>query len=296
MQSTRATERKPNMQTLPKPCRATLLRRSQRQIRTNFYDKLGITGRKSKKRSSPGIACATNKSSLASEHTETDTSTSVPHHLVEPSHEAPKSCMKQVRPVLHPKPQHNVTFDNYMHVHLIPSHRNYNLQTKAVLWNSTRALKEERKRNELEFWAEGGNWRAAVEEPDMVRTRDGALIHPATWAYLQAFYQGYAGAYYEYPADKEEDWDEEYEQEEKQDRGEEEEKEDYAYHDAEYEGCFQTKPLPSYRSNAKPCQRNSWDKSARNNTRSVLAGGTDYYTSPTESSYHRRSDTAAIAA
>ena len=284
MQSITATERKASMQTRPKPGQAAPLRRSQRQIRSTFYEKLGIIGSKPKQRSSPdnSAASATNNRRQTSEQTNIGTAiTSVPQHLVEPHHTEPRSCMKKARLVLHPKSKHNVTFCDYMHVHLIPTHRDYDPQTKAALWNSTRALKEDRKRNELEFWAEGGNWRAAVEEPDMVRMRDGSLIHPATWAYLQAFYQGYAGTYYEYSAEDEK-WDEE----------EEEKMDEYAYHAAEYEGYFQTKPLPSYRSNVKPCKRNSWDKSARKNTRSVLAGGTDCYT---DLSYHHRSDAAITA-
>ena len=249
------------MQDLPKPSKVSLLRsRSQRQIRAQFYDKLGLLGNK---RPSPGTTKTTSERAESTVSQPLESSASL------------RSCMKQVRPVLQPRPRYNVSFCDYMQVHLIPSHRDYDRQTHADLWNSSRTIRSERKRNVFEFWTEGGDWRYATEEADMVRAHDGSLIHPATWAaslQLQAYYAQH-NAYYEYNTEGELELPEE---EEEKHKGEEEKvpEDDYEYN-LSYECGYQTQPLPSYRSTVQARKRMSWEKPA---SRSVIGVGTDCYT------------------
>lgn len=70
----------------------------------------------------------------------------------------------------------------------IPSHRDYDKVDRRNLWNSKHVLEQNRQRNAFEFWADGMDWRNATEEEDMIRTRRGRLVHPATWKLLHDKY------------------------------------------------------------------------------------------------------------
>jgi hypothetical protein len=63
----------------------------------------------------------------------------------------------------------------------IPHFRDYDKDSRRKIWNSKRVLAQNAQRNLYEFQADGRDWRRCKEEDDMIRTRKGRLVHPATW-------------------------------------------------------------------------------------------------------------------
>lgn len=74
-----------------------------------------------------------------------------------------------------------VHFHKAVAVYEIPSHREYDEISHKKMWLSLCDLESSARRNTLEFWADGKDWRNACEETDMIQTRRGELVHPATW-------------------------------------------------------------------------------------------------------------------
>ena len=75
-----------------------------------------------------------------------------------------------------------VSFHGQVSVVEIPSHRDYGEETKRRIWNSLDVIKQNRIRNTLEFYVDGGDWRNATEEENFaVMPVTGELVHPATW-------------------------------------------------------------------------------------------------------------------
>jgi len=196
----------------------TKMRRSERQIRKDFYHKLGLLG--NKKRLDAGtteskIIPATELRVAITRETRSNivTSTTSSHHA-RPVRKT-SSKKQEDKSVLHIKPRRSVSFCEYVKVDLIPSHREYDELTKDAIWNGSRIIRSEMKRNLYEMWAEGGDWRSAFEEDDMIRAPDGSLVHPATWTILMHTYY-YASsspaeqdAYYECSDSESESGDEE---------------------------------------------------------------------------------------
>lgn len=79
---------------------------------------------------------------------------------------------------------HRVSFLPTVAVYEIPSHRSYDKLSHRSMWNSLQVQELNARRNRLEFWAENKDWRNAYEEEDMIKTRTGELVHPATWKLL----------------------------------------------------------------------------------------------------------------
>ena len=68
---------------------------------------------------------------------------------------------------------------------LIPSHRDVPALEKPFIWTGAKALKENAKRNEVEWEKEKYDWRNAVEEEDFLLCPRGFLWHPAHEQYVQ---------------------------------------------------------------------------------------------------------------
>ena len=67
-------------------------------------------------------------------------------------------------------------------IHLIPSYRDYDLETRQHIWNSRAEIQENAHRNWMEFRADGCDWRCVTEESDMMMMADSEeLLHPVTY-------------------------------------------------------------------------------------------------------------------
>lgn len=73
-----------------------------------------------------------------------------------------------------------VRFRNTVLVQLIPSHHDYDETTRQSLWTGPDEIKENARRNRIEFMADNFSWKRAAEEKDMYDW-NGELVHPATY-------------------------------------------------------------------------------------------------------------------
>ncbi|KAG7351971.1 hypothetical protein IV203_008019 [Nitzschia inconspicua] len=72
-----------------------------------------------------------------------------------------------------------VKFDCDVLVQPIASHKSFSQRIKNTLWTSTDELKDNAYRNQVEFEAEGWDYRKALEEEDMyIDAETGELVHP----------------------------------------------------------------------------------------------------------------------
>lgn len=72
-----------------------------------------------------------------------------------------------------------VRFHSQVTVTLIPSHEDYNENTRKKLWSSYNEIKQNMIRNKIEFSADGRCWRTACEEDEMFFNHaTGEYIHP----------------------------------------------------------------------------------------------------------------------
>jgi hypothetical protein len=74
-----------------------------------------------------------------------------------------------------------VQFHGSVSVLEIPHYRDYDKDSRQKMWGSARVLEQNAQRNLYEFQADGRDWRRCKEEEDMILTRKGHLVHPATW-------------------------------------------------------------------------------------------------------------------
>jgi hypothetical protein len=140
------------------------MHRSGNQIRSRLYLELGLL------KNRPQACSTTGMDATAS--------------AAEPSR---RSCLRKQTSVLHKKRARNVSFRDSVKVRTIPSHREFDQTTWDSMWITSEVAHMERQRNRFEFWADGGDWRTAVEEDAMVPGLDGRLFHPATYARIQAY-------------------------------------------------------------------------------------------------------------
>lgn len=73
-----------------------------------------------------------------------------------------------------------IRFKDTVLVKEIPSHRDYDWETRQSIWMGSEEIASNAKRNRLEFMADSFNWRNAAEEKDMYKW-EGELLHPATY-------------------------------------------------------------------------------------------------------------------
>ena len=75
-----------------------------------------------------------------------------------------------------------VQFQASVSVVEIPSHRDCDHETKHAMWTSLRDLRLNAERNKIEFYADGFDWRNAMEESGMIQCEaTGEYMHPATY-------------------------------------------------------------------------------------------------------------------
>ncbi|CAJ1961939.1 unnamed protein product [Cylindrotheca closterium] len=80
-----------------------------------------------------------------------------------------KTCSKRAK----------LSFSEEVKVYEIPSRHEYSSQDKSRIWRGRKEIKMNAKRNHVEFYTEGEDWRKVVEEDDMyVDEETGQLIHP----------------------------------------------------------------------------------------------------------------------
>lgn len=71
----------------------------------------------------------------------------------------------------------SVSFDDTVHVTLIPSRRDYSERVRRYLWPDPIELKENASRNCYEFASEGWDWQKVVDDSEMYNI-EGEKIHP----------------------------------------------------------------------------------------------------------------------
>lgn len=74
-------------------------------------------------------------------------------------------------------PASEVSFESSVVVHPIASHVDYSDRIRNALWTDSEEMKEEMKRNCIEFIAEGWDWKQVVEEDEFNVCQD-ELVHP----------------------------------------------------------------------------------------------------------------------
>ncbi|CAB9511063.1 expressed unknown protein [Seminavis robusta] len=155
------------------------------RIRERYFNKLGILpngpppAHTVKKRRSPtelpGTVCGASSSSNRQRHQADQPPPPPPSPIVVERRDDEQPTPRQ------PRSPPQVQFHTCVSVIEIPSHRDYDRASRRNIWNSPQVLEQNVQRNTYEYWAEGLDWRNATEEKDMIRTRKGRLVHPATW-------------------------------------------------------------------------------------------------------------------
>mmetsp|Transcript_33870 Transcript_33870/g.49796 ORF Transcript_33870/g.49796 Transcript_33870/m.49796 type:complete len:148 (+) Transcript_33870:219-662(+) len=73
----------------------------------------------------------------------------------------------------------NVSFESHVTVNFIPQRSDYPHDVQRRIWCSVREMKRNKRRNKLEFAADGYNWRNVTEDEDMLMCHiTGKRIHP----------------------------------------------------------------------------------------------------------------------
>eukprot|EP00980_Cylindrotheca_fusiformis_P007423 scaffold1529_cov86-Cylindrotheca_fusiformis.AAC.13 len=80
-------------------------------------------------------------------------------------------------PPISSSPTAEVSFESRVIVHPIPSHIAYSNRIRNALWTDSEQMKQEMKRNCIEFIAEGWDWKKVVEEDEFF-VWDDELVHP----------------------------------------------------------------------------------------------------------------------
>ena len=75
---------------------------------------------------------------------------------------------------------YQVRFAPMVTVREIPSFRDYDLETRQQMWMGTADIHEQAQRNQMEYLADGCDYRTATEESGMLPWK-GALVHPVTY-------------------------------------------------------------------------------------------------------------------
>jgi hypothetical protein len=159
------------------PCKRVATPRNPSQIRTSFYQKLGLL--------SPY------NSTIASYHSMPDLKANR-NLSMKPQHEAPSSPtlphkkhrrQSSLRTKKDPRlAAWNVSFRlEAITVKEIPSYADYDDDTWLRMWDLPETVKKERRRNAFEYAADACDWRQATEEEEMFLAKDGSRVHPATY-------------------------------------------------------------------------------------------------------------------
>lgn len=136
-------------------------KRDEASIRASLYLKLGLLEQ------TPQHRAALNKRQT----------TNTPPQLT--------SCLrKRAWSAIHASEKKNVTFYERVRVRTIPSHREFDPETRDRLFYDPYVFEAEMNRNKFEFWTDGRNWRRASEEKDFHEAEDGSLVHPASWSLM----------------------------------------------------------------------------------------------------------------
>lgn len=80
----------------------------------------------------------------------------------------------------------SVSFDDSVAIRLIPSLSHLSMDIRKEIWGSKEEMRFNVQRNAAEFAFEGWNWQQVVEDHDMIRGRNGELIHPAHMLHIRA--------------------------------------------------------------------------------------------------------------
>lgn len=165
--------------TPPESPRSVVGSRSDFQIRADFYHKLGLL--------SPSSSTIESCWSLPflRPHSELADSSAPKHPQRRPSlgmesssndSTSPSSCATKEAP------KKRVSFGEQVRVVQIESCRDYPRHIWLQCWDEAHVVREDRKRNALEFRSDGWDWRGVTEEKDFYLAADGkTLVHPATY-------------------------------------------------------------------------------------------------------------------
>ena len=133
--------------------------RDHNEVRSNFYQKLGLLS-KSRPPTMPQRQPSFRRQSSSS---------------------SSSSSSLRNRKNRDPRQAGNVSFKQTVNVITIPSHRDYDMDTWLQLWDLAPIAKQNKRRSSMEFASDGNMWELATEEKDMLVGRDGSLLHPATY-------------------------------------------------------------------------------------------------------------------
>jgi hypothetical protein len=158
------------------PCKRMATPRNTSQIRTSFYQKLGLLSPYHSTTTSYHCTLAGLSADKFLATKQEDPSTQrLPHK----KHRRQSSLRTKKDPRL---AAWNVSFRlEAIAVKEIPSHTEYDFDTWLRMWDMPETVKKERRRNALEFAADDCDWRQATEEEEMFLAKDGSHVHPATY-------------------------------------------------------------------------------------------------------------------
>lgn len=148
----------------------SLVHRDQHQIRKRLLNHLGITPSRTATGApsiSKGTVLSTPKLSC------TQGNCSSPEWQQEASSCSSSGCSDS-------QEERHVRFAPDFATREIPSHREYDEETRQSIWMGTREIERNARRNRLEYLADGFNYQKATEEKGMMRI-NGELVHPATY-------------------------------------------------------------------------------------------------------------------
>ena len=146
-----------------------VVHRDQHQIRKRLLNRLGFTGPTTTGGGAPSITRGTVQStprlsSRQQQQQECSTSTS----------------SMECRPQSPGSQERHVRFSPEVSVREIPSHRDYDDDTRRRIWMGTREIDVNAQRNRMEYLADGCNYQKVTEEKNMMKW-NGELVHPATY-------------------------------------------------------------------------------------------------------------------
>ncbi|CAB9523048.1 expressed unknown protein [Seminavis robusta] len=165
-------------------CHRRKIHRDQHQIRHRFLHRLGITCSASITGDKPSITMGTVRTipKLSSNINKDSSSSSNDTTAMELSSSSTSSSYR--RRVTFALSTTNATRE-------IPSHRDYDEETRSQIWMGMQEIEENARRNRLEFLADGCDYQRATEEKQMIKwhqqqddesdTTVVELVHPATY-------------------------------------------------------------------------------------------------------------------
>jgi hypothetical protein len=77
----------------------------------------------------------------------------------------------------HPDRTYSIRFDSYVKVVEIPNRLSYTSMQRQLMWSGNKAIRENARRNRVEYEWEGSHWHNVVEEEEFLLV-DGEKVHP----------------------------------------------------------------------------------------------------------------------